>query len=498
MIECGGDSQDLTSSPFHKREALVYCVSTMKLLTGMHALPRKAIWGFAAILVVIGLVLIYYGTAQPVVLVIDGQTYEIRTHARSVLNALRSTGFDPSPDDRISPQLDDQVRSGAVIRMDRAFPVVIELEEESIIVNTPEISPANILAEADIRLYPGDRVWVDGHRMMDPTQVLETRPAYMRVDRAQSITLTDGDVTMAIHSAAPSLGEALWEAGVVIHEGDVLDPSPETPLDSSLDVQLFRSRPVIINVDGVEFATRVVGPTVGDALAQSGIALVGLDHSQPDINKPLPLDGYIRVVRVQEQIQVELEPLPFDTIYQPAPDLELDNLQVLDPGNYGVLANRIRVRLEEGQEVSRSVEETWVAAEAEPRVLGYGTKIEVRTLDTPDGRIEYWRAVPVYATSYSPCNSGVAGCSSLTASGKTVQRGMIGVIRSWYNMMRGWLVYIPGYGYATIEDIGGGISGRHWVDLAFTDEEYERWYSWTTLYFITPIPSLDGIPWILP
>lgn len=470
----------------------------MKILTWAQTLPRKVIWGFAASLAVIGLVLIYHGTARPVVLVIDGQTYEIRTHARSIVDALRSAGFDPSPDDRISPQLDDQVRSGAVIRMDHAFPVVIELEEESIFVNTPEISPANILAKADIRLYPGDRVWVDGHRMMDPIQVLETRPSYMRVDRAKSITLMDGDVTMVIHSAAPSLGEALWEAGVVLREGDVLDPSPETPLNSSLSTRLIRSRPLIINLDGVEFATRAIGPTVGDALAQSGIALVGLDYSQPGINKPLPEDGHIRVVRVQEQIQVELEPLPFDTTYQPTTDLELDDLQVLDPGNYGVLASRIRVRLEEGQEVDRSVEETWVAVEAEPRVLGYGTKIEVRVLNTPDGRIEYWRAVPVYATSYSPCNLGIDGCNSTTASGKTLTKGMIGVIRSWYNMMRGWLVYIPGYGYATIEDIGAGIPGKHWVDLGFTDEQYESWHSWTTLYFITPIPSLDSIPWILP
>jgi 3D (Asp-Asp-Asp) domain-containing protein len=255
---------------------------------------------------------------------------------------------------------------------------------------------------------------------------------------------------------------------------------------------------LIVNVDGMKYETRAVGPTVGDALAQIGIALVGLDYSQPGINKPLPENGRIRVVRVQEQIQVELEPIPFDTIYQPSADLELDNFQVLDPGNYGIRANRIRVRLEEGQEVSRSVEETWVAVEAEPRVLGYGTKIEVRVLNTADGRIEYWRAVPVYATSYSPCNLGLDGCNSTTASGKTLKKGMIGVIRSWYNLMRGWLVYIPGYGYATIEDIGAGVPGRHWIDLGFTDEQYESWHTWTTLYFITPSPSLDVIPWILP
>jgi uncharacterized protein YabE (DUF348 family) len=470
----------------------------MKVKTWAQALPRKVIWGFAASFVLLGLVLIYHGTARPMILVIDGQTFEFRTHARSVLGILRSAGFDPSTDDRISPQLDDQVESGEVIRLDHAFPVVIELEEGSFVFNSPESSPANILAEADIRLYPGDRVWVDGLRMQDPTRDLEIRPSYLRVDRAHTITLEEEGVTRVIYSAAPSLGEALWEGGVVMRKGDVLSPSPETLLNSSIHASLIRSRSLFIEVDSIEIKTRVVGPTVGDALSQSGIALIGLDYSEPDVNKSLPESGRIRVVRVQEQIQVELEPFPFDTIYQPAADLELDNLQIIDPGNYGVMAKRIRVRLEEGEEVGRSIEETWVAVESEPRVLGYGTKIEVRVADTPDGRIEYWRAVPVYATSYSPCNLGVEGCNSTTASGKELHKGMIGVIRSWYNMMRGWSVYIPGYGFATIEDIGAGIAGRHWIDLGFTDEEYERWHSWTTLYFIPPVPSIDLIPWILP
>jgi uncharacterized protein YabE (DUF348 family) len=470
----------------------------MKVITWVQALPRKVIWGTAASLILLGLVLIYHSTARPMILVIDGQTYEFRTHARSVLGVLQAAGFDPSADDRVSPQLDDQIKSGAVIQLDHAFPVEINLETRSFVVNSPEISPANILTEARIRLYPGDRVWVDGYRMLDPTKVPDVRPSNIRVDRAHRITLQEGEVTQVIHSAAPSLGEALWEGGVVLREGDVLSPAPETTVTSSIRASLIRSRSLIINVDGMEIETRAVGPTVGDALSQSGIALVGLDYSQPAVDMPLPENGQIRVVRVQEQIQVELEPMPFDTVYQPAADLELDNLQIIDPGNYGVLATRIRVRFEEGQEVGRSVEETWVAVDAEPRVLGYGTRIEIRAVDTPDGRIEYWRAVPVYATSYSPCNLGVEGCNSTTASGKELRRGMIGVIRSWYNMMRGWSVYIPGYGFATIEDIGAGISGRHWIDLGFTDDEYERWHTWTTLYFIPPVPSLDLIPWILP
>ena len=112
-----------------------------------------------------------------------------------------------------------------------------------------------------------------------------------------------------------------------------------------------------------------------------------------------------------------------------------------------------------------------------------------------DGPIEYYRAVEAYATSYSPCRLGVDYCSSRTASGATLQKGVIGVIRSWYNVMRGQPVYIPGYGFATIEDIGAGFSDRHWVDLGYTDEDWVSWSRYVTVYFLTPVPA--NIMWIL-
>ena len=233
-------------------------------------------------------------------------------------------------------------------------------------------------------------------------------------------------------------------------------------------------------------------------LEQAGITPVGLDYVLPGEDQPVPQDGHIEIVRVIEEVIVEMEPLNFETEYQPAPDLDLDSIEVLTQGTYGVLANRIRIRSENGVEVARDLEDAWEAVEPSPRILGYGTKIVVRTLNTPYGTIEYWRAVPVYQTSYSPCNLGVNYCGEKTASGKKLAHGMIGVIRSWFNQMQGWPVYVPDYGTATIEDIGAGIPGKNWIDLAYTDEEYVIKYGWTTLYFLTPVPPLNQIPWILP
>ena len=80
-------------------------------------------------------------------------------------------------------------------------------------------------------------------------------------------------------------------------------------------------------------------------------------------------------------------------------------------------------------------------------------------------------------------------CSSTTASGAELRKGVIGVIRSWYNYMRGSRVYIPGYGFGTIEDIGAGFPDRYWVDLGYSDEDWVSWSRYVKVYFLAPIPT---------
>jgi uncharacterized protein YabE (DUF348 family) len=452
----------------------------------------------SGVLMLAGFSLMIHASTKTVEVVVDGESMWINTQTDTVGGVLKSANIEIAPEDIVIPDVGSIIEDGGLIHLTPASSVTLDIDGEISTVLTAHKSPANILHAAGMRLFPGDRVWVEGVRLLNSSQSMETQPKRLRIERAITLMIDDGAGGKWIRSAAATLGEALWEAGVILREGDHLDPGPETTLRGVESAALTRSRELVIEVDGSEILTRVVGPTVGEALSQARIALVGLDYTHPGTNLILPEEGNVEVIRVQEKTLVEMKPAPFETLYQPAPDLEIDNIEVVDPGKYGILANRVRIRLENGEEVHRQVDEAWQAVEPSPRILGYGTKIVVRTLNTSSGTIEYWRAVPVYATSYSPCNLGVDYCGDRTASGKKVKRGVIGVIRSWYNAMKGWPVYVPNYGIGSIEDIGGGIYGRKWIDLGFTDENYERWHSWTTLYFLTPVPPIEYITWILP
>lgn len=312
-----------------------------------------------------------------------------------------------------------------------------------------------------------------------------------------TLTLSEDGAIRVIESSAPTVLAALWEAGIQVRLADELTPPADTALTGNLAVTLMRAEPLTITADGQTVTVLTAKPTIAQALAQAGLPLQAQDITIPAADQPIPADRAIRIVRVQNPFTLAQNPLPYKSSYQEDPNGELDARTVIAEGQVGIEVTRTDLRLEDGKEVSRSEGVAWIAQEPRDAILGYGIKPVIKTVDTPAGPMEYWRAVNVYATSYSPCRIGIAGkCSYGTSSGMPVQQGTIAVTRAWYSWMKGQRVYVPGYGIATIGDVGGGIPGRYWIDLAYTDDTYRSWASNVIMYFLSPIPP--SIPYILP
>lgn len=449
----------------------------------------------------VGIVLVSLANRKTITLVIDGESQEVTTSVFTVGGVLARGDVQLSSEDSLQPPDSTWLREGQVIRVEHAAYVQIVDGEETRDLWTPERRVANILAQAGVPLFPRDQIIVAGEAVPFEAELPYAPTFSLQIKRAVEIRLVDGDeeILDVFNSTAATLGEALWEAGITLYAADRLTPPPETPLEQPLTARLQRARQLRITAEGETALARSAAATVGEALASAGLALQGLDYSLPAEDQPPPEDGQIQVVRVTEEIVTLPEPVPFDSWQQPDPTAEIDTFTVIQAGEFGLRTQRVRVRFEDGVEISRRVEDEWLAREPVPRINGYGTKIVVRTLNTPDGPIEYWRALNVYATSYSPCRSGVPDkCYYNTSYGIPAQEGVVAMIRSWYLAMKGWPVYVPGYGNAIIADVGGGIEGRPWIDLAYSDETYQSWHDWTTIYFLTPVPPVEYISFILP
>ncbi len=426
------------------------------------------------------------------------------THASFVGVLLREAGIKWEGSAQPVPGMDSPVWWGMTIEIPSGQTIPLLARGKTYYVSFPEdeeVTLRMLISRAGIELAEGEWVFADGIAL-PPDTVLKAAPQRIDVRTAVEFLLLEEGRTTKYSAPGPTVGEALWQAGITVYAADQIIPPSSTELNSieqsPILIEVVRSRPITVRVDGKEVTTRAAGKTVGEALTRAGFALTGLDYSIPAEGEPLPQDGAIRVVRVREEILREQSQIPFQLEAQPDAELALDQTRVIQPGTYGILESVVRIRYEDGREVSRSPEGQHVLLAPQNRIVGYGIKIVLRTVDTPDGTIEFYRAITVYATSYSPCRLGVTPprCNNITHSGKVLQKGMIAMVYNWYVLFQGQPVYVDGYGPATVEDSGVGPNAPYWIDLAYLDDEYVAWHRNTTLYFLTPVPA--NVPWILP
>jgi len=349
--------------------------------------------------------------------------------------------------------------------------------------------PAELLAAAGITLGPEDRLLCLGSSLPLDQPLPAGNSCTLIVRRAVALTLVTPDGTQTIQTSAQTVGQALAEAGFKLYTADQLDPPAEAPILGPLTVNYLPSREYTVTADGTEVRIRSVAATVGQALAEAGIPLLGLDYSTPSENKPLPADGRIGVVRVTESIALTQQVIPFQTRTEVSADLDLDQQALLQGGEPGLSVTRIRTRSEDGVQVSQQTESASLVRAPQDSILGYGSRVVMHTANVDGQTITYWRAMQFYATSYHPAETG----SDITASGKRITgTGLVAIDNRYIPF--GTQMYVPGYGNAEAADTGA-FSGR-WIDLGYSDALYVPWHRWVTVYFLWPPPAF--IAYIIP
>jgi uncharacterized protein YabE (DUF348 family) len=465
-----------------------------RLLGGLLAL---AAWGILA--------LGYRITGVPVTLVVDGQPQYLRTHQETVQGLLREMNVPLQPEDTVAPAGDRELAAGSVVQVRLARPVSIEADGRGVSLLTQRRRVSDVLAEAAVRVNLRDEVLVDGQAWdLDaelPKPSLDgarADPLRIVLRRAVPVILTDHEVPVTFYTTKATVGEALLAQGILLYLGDRVTPSLGSRLLPGMRIFVERSTPITIQTQRRILRTRTRQQTVGDALAQEGILLMGMDYSRPAPDVPITDDMAIRVVRVRETQEIEQELIPFETKWVAEAAMMIDRQEVIQPGGVGVIKRRSRVTYEDGQAVANVMEDEWLDRSPSERIIAYGTQIAVFTLDTPDGPFEYWRHFQVLATSYSAATAGVSPDTPHYGITRTGLKAGYGVIAVDPQVISLWAeVYVPGYGRAVAGDTGGSIRGRH-IDLGFNEDAPPLWYRWVDVYLATPVPPADQIRYVLP
>lgn len=470
-----------------------------------------------------GLVLIFWIiwnlTALPIVVTVDGISEQVVTHRRTLEPFLADLGLNLHDQDRLSHSLSSPLTRRLAVTVERTPPARIVADGRDLIVHSWATTPRDLLADAGVGVDHYDQVLVNGLHvgLDDPLparQRIALSPTYdrgylwenVRIDplrvsvyRAIDITVNDGNIPFVISTTAQSVGEALREAQITLYLGDKVQPSLGSPVSTGLRVYIERSTPISLNVDGRLLKTRTRGKTVGDALTEIGVGVSGLDQVTPPLTEELYDNAAISIVRVREEIAIEEDIVPFETIFRGDTTILIDTQQMTQPGAEGITRRRYRVRYEDGHEVARVLEDTWIAQEPAQRVIAYGQKIEPRTFTTADGQtLTYWRKIRMRASSYSAATAGVSPTASYygrTRTGDRMRFGIVAVDPAIVPLRS--KVYVPGYGVGDALDTGSAIRAKR-IDLGYDDSNLVLWSRWVDVYLLWPPPSTGQITWVLP
>ncbi len=466
--------------PLHRR----YILFVLPLLLLLLILPTT-------------LLLAQFIVEKEVTLVAGGQTRHLRSRAGLVGQLLREQGIALYAGDRVEPDSLSLLHDGQLIRVARARNVLLTVDGELQVLRTVQHDPYAILDEAGVQPAPGDALLINGRRV-DPARALEPGAPVRQLglQRCQSFLLLDGATAHSLHSNGRTVGEALHDAGVTLWLADEVQPPPASELEAGMTIQITRALPLDIVADGVTLQTRATGTRVADALDATDILLADLDYSIPPEDAPLQPGMLVRVIRVREEVEYEEERVPHRTLTQADPDLELDQRRVLQQGQDGVRGVPQRVRYENDVAISRETGEAQLLQEARDHVIGLGSRIVLRSVNTPQGPRQYWRVLRMKATSYHP---GSQGGSTATATGAVLRHGIVAANPKV--IPYGTEVYVAGYGIGSVEDTAAAWYVQQqplFIDLGYSDADYRPWSKWVDVYLLTPVPPAGSYPLVLP
>lgn len=442
-------------------------------------------------------------STREVTLIVDGRVHKVRILPAEPEALLQEFGLGPALNYSYTPG------EPATIAITRPVPVEIYADGHVKKVEASGTTVEEVLRQSGVSLKEKDELLVDGEKS-SPDVPLKAKlkasldglgiiaPIKVLIRRAIPITLVDDGIPVTIYTTARTVGEALYEAGIILYAGDIISPGLDTPASPGLKVYVTRSRAAEIAVDNRLIRTRTLARTVAELLAQEKLVLAGRDYTIPPPDSPVFNGIKVKVIRVKEETFIQEEPIPYETVWKPDDSMELDTRMVIQEGKEGILRKRYRVIYENGEKKEQKLEDQWVAKPPVTRVIAYGTKIVIRELETPEGTIKYWRRIRMLATSYTAATAGKSRehpLFGITRMGLRARKGIVAVDPKVVNL--GTWVYVPGYGIGLAADTGGKIKGRH-IDLCYDEDNLVLWYKWVDVYLLAPPPPPDKINWIIP
>lgn len=339
--------------------------------------------------------------------------------------------------------------------------------------------------------------------------VLATTVYAVYEDKLRTVSINDNGNIVIVHTTKSTVEELLDEKGIIVAQFDFIEPATDQLLtkNQTTEVKIKRAVSISIISDGKESQIMTYKDTIGEALADGGIALGVLDKIEGAAAGDKITAGMImKVVRVEEKIEVLTEDIDYTIEKKNSNTLAKGKELVETKGVEGKLQKNYKVVYENGIEIKRELTNSSVIQQPVTKIVLVGTKVAVKkpaAIKQPAdvshvslvtrGDIRYSKVLKMRGTTYTasyadtgkkPGDSGFG----MTRSGTKVKKGTVAV-DPWIIPL-GTRLYVacPGaaqdYGYAVAEDIGGAVKGDI-IDLYYeTTSDRNNWFARNVVVYI--------------
>jgi uncharacterized protein YabE (DUF348 family) len=425
----------------------------------------------------------------------DGQVINVVSRQQDIATLLSSAGVTRDPGDVF-------VVSARSITVERAIPVVVEVDGVALSWRTRSASVGGLLNELRIDVSPYDTILYNGLEVSVADGVypqplsLSSLASYgvynqepgdvqgiiLNVQRAVPLTIVEDGRSVPMQSSGLTVEDALIHAGINLGPADEIFPDPATPITSGMQVQVRHAKTINLRLGESTSVFYSQKETLEEALAEAGFHFGPDDRVEPALGVAVTNGMYARLVRVSGQSYFERETVEHTTVFKPDDSLQgTETRRVV--GKDGSLATEFKIVIEDGVEAERSLVGQKFDPEPVDTVIYYSASALNATGSVENLQVRETKRM--YATWYNAASSGRPATDAnygVTASGVLVTKGIVAVDKSVIPL--GTRLYIPGYGFAVAGDTGGGIKGDM-VDLGYPDGVAVDWRTgWVDVYIL--------------
>lgn len=289
--------------------------------------------------------------------------------------------------------------------------------------------------------------------------------AYADLPKAVLVQAESG--TWKVLTYGTTVAEAMKQTGIALRPYDRVIPGLATGLTSGMTVTVRRAVSVTLFADGRPRSFMTAAATVAEFLSETGVHVRSRDQVYPTTDTPLRPGTLVRIVRIETQIVVTEERLPFARVSRLDATLPRGMTRLVQSGRPGSRVRRIAVTSADGVVVDRQVVGDVTVRSPQDRILQVGT----RRIFASRGEFAGKEILVLEATAYAPWDG--PGTNDITSMGLKAGFGVVAVDPTVIPL--GSKLFIEGYGPAIAGDVGGAIKGAR-IDLGFNTIREARVY----------------------